>query len=256
MITGLLAAAGPAFVPWYNRVPAPFTLLHLVPAGVAVALITGAVWWGRRTRGTAAELRLRYSWAGFAIWMQVVANIYYFHPDRFRWHWSLPLQLCDIAALVAGFALLLEARWLRTVIYYWGIGLSTQAFVTPTLREPFSDPHFQFFWWGHLHIVGSAVYFIAVLGYRPRWRDLWVGSAASFAFALVAGVANALIPDANYGYLANTRHEHATIINLLGPWPLRVLWVVVIVHVIFVAITAPFELARRRGWDDDKPKAQ
>jgi uncharacterized membrane protein YwaF len=53
----------------------------------------------------------------------------------------------------------------------------------------------------------------------------------------------------NYGYVGRAEPEHPTVIQSLGPWPLRLVWMALIVEAVFVAMWAiwPLALARRAG---------
>lgn len=229
-----------------------FTAIHFVTLAACFALIIGACAIGRRCGvETAGEKRLRRAWAWFILAAQVPSNYYYI-----ALHWdlqnSLPLHLCDLAVIVAGFALLLEARWLRTLLYFWGLGLSTQGFITPVVQEGVAHPRFWYFWLNHLQIVGSAVYLLVVLRYRPRWRDAALAWAITLVYAGVM-VAFNLAFETNYGFVGNLVPETPTIIDKLGPWPERVFMLVGIVTAWFAVLWAVWPVARMIGGRGEAP---
>ncbi len=232
----------------------PFTAQHAASSLTCLALIAGACWLGRRwrregPRGEAKELRLRWAWIAFTVGWQAFAVVYWLLPANFRLGQSLPLHLCDLAAWVAPLALWLQTRWLRSLLYFWGIGLSTQAFFTPVLEQGHGDIRYWLFFIGHTQIVGSAVYDAAVLGFRPRLRD-W-GTASLLTFAWMAAIMPLNIAlDLNYGYIGDQRTEKPTLIDSLGPWPLRILWLVLLGQLAFFLIYIPWPLAERlaRRW--------
>lgn len=173
-------------------------------------------------------------------------------PSRFRLDNSLPLHLCDVAGLLAPVALLTLWRPLRAVLFFWAIGLSTQAFFTPVLREGCARTDFWLFWIGHIQIVGSAFYDVFALRYRPKFRDFAIGLAANILyFALVLPVDLAL--SVNYGYVGNTKPDQPTIIDKLGPWPLRLVWIFLIVHGVMLALWGVFAVIGLRGRGPDRP---
>lgn len=222
----------------------PFTLFHVVVAGLFAFTMFAAALLGRRWRGTERELRFRsfFCW-GTIVW-QAMAVVYWAWPTHFDIQESLPLHLCDVAAWVAPLALLTQRRWMRGVLYFWAIGLSTQAFFTPVLQEGLAHPKFWFFWIGHTQIVGAAIYDVVALGFRPTWRDFRSGviaNAVLFAVVMPLNLAFGL----NYGYVGNLEPEHPTLISRLGPWPLRVLWIVLIVHGVMLALWLVWPLADR-----------
>src|SRR2546430_507674 len=62
-----------------------------------------------------------------------------------RWYKLMPLQLCDWAMIVIIGALWTgNRRWLE-VAYFWGIGGTLQAIITPNLRFGFPDLRFIIF---------------------------------------------------------------------------------------------------------------
>lgn len=229
-----------------------FTPFHLLVAAACAALIVGSVALGRRWRGTARERRLRGVWVWATLAWQALALVWWLLPANFDPGTSLPIHLCDLAAWVAPLALLTQDRRLRALLYFWGIGLSTQAFFTPVLREGYATYEFWLFWVGHLQIVGSAVYDCAVLGYRPRFAHWWRVVLFNLALVGVVMVVNDwAVPlafgggGANYWYVGRTLPEAKTLLNALGPWPGRVAWLALLGATAMLLAWAPWGVA---GW--------
>jgi len=231
-------AAGPG--DWWSTF-VPFTLFHLLTVLACGAVMFSAAVYGHWHRGTAREVRFRRGWGWCVLAYQVYTTIFY--ASQCTLERSLPLQLCDLAAFVAAGAMLTPARWLRTLLYFWGIGLSTQAFATPIIHDGLGTLRFWMFWIGHVAIVGSAVYDIVVGGYRPGRRDLLTAIALTAAYAAVVFILD-IIAGTNYGYLGNTRPDNPTIIDRLGPWPGRVAIIAAIVLADFVLLWAVWPAGR------------
>ena len=229
----------------------PFGAMHARGVVVCAGLMIAAVVIGRRLRTTGTgERREKLMRLWIAAWMlafQAGQQTYLLMPRHFDWAVSLPLHVCDLIAWTAPIALRTQWRVLRTMLYFWGIGLSTQAFFTPILRVGPAEPHFWFFWLGHLHIVGAAVYDLVVLRYRPRWTDALIACAVSVGYLASAMLANHFLRDhfANYGFVADLQPTNPTLIDRLGPWPLRVVWLSLIVVAGFHAIWAVWPIGRR-----------
>ena len=220
----------------------PFGTMHAVTAGVFAVSMAVASVLGRRWKGTRRELVFRRTWAWSIVAWQLGAVAYWARPSAFDLATSLPLQLCDVAVWVAPFALLTQKRWLRAVLYFWAIGLSTQAFFTPVLAEGPAHPKFWLFWIGHTQIVGSAIYDVVALGFRPRGRDFLIGTAANLVYFAAVMPLN-LMYGVNYGFVGNITPEHRTLIDSLGPWPLRLVWIFLLVHTIMLALWLVWPLA-------------
>ncbi len=214
---------------------ASFTVFHAVTVLGCALLALGALRMGLIWRGTERERRMRHIWGWSIVGVKTIETIYWSWPGIFVASESIPIQLCDLAALAAAIAMLTQWRLSRTLLYFWGIGLSTQAFATPTVEFGLAHPRYWFFWVTHLMIVGSAVYDIVVLGYRPKARDLLAALACTLGYAAFVTAIN-LPTGWNYGYIGNTRPERPTIIDRLGPWPDRVLIIGGIVTAMFSAM--------------------
>jgi len=226
---------------------------NLLAIGVWVLLTGTAVALGRRRRGTERGERLRVLLGAVGIGVCTLSVGWYLMPERFSWDVSLPVQLCDLAGFVAPLALLWRKRPARTLLHFWGFALCTQAFVTP-VHAP-GTPGFVVSWLLHGVIVGSAVYDGAALGYRPGLRDLWIGIGASTAYAGASFLLN-LATGFNYGYTGATAPGTTTIVDALGAWPLRVVWIGLISAAAMVLVLVVGGAAHRaaravRGRRDD-----
>ncbi len=221
-----------------------FSMQHVITVAIIAALMAGAAWLGRRWRGTPRERTLRYAWIVTTVLWQAAAVVWWLLPANFDPRESFPLHLCDLAAWVAPFALLTQARWLRTLLYFWAFALSTQAYFTPVLDQGFGTLRFWLFFVGHTHIVGSAVYDVVALGYRPMLRDWLLASGLSLAYGAVVLLIN-LSFDLNYGYLGRSTPEHRTLLDALGPWPWRPIALVLIAQAALVFAYLPWPIARR-----------
>jgi len=200
-----------------------YGLVHLITATSLIGSMITAVVLGRLWRDTRRERVLRYGWAGFTLVWQVAATVWWLLPANFDLYESLPLHLCDMAAWLAPFALVFQNRTLRALLFFWGLGLSTQAFVSPVVSEGVGTIQFWLFWVGHTQIVGSALYDTAVLGFRPRRNDFLAAAAISIAIAGFMMVFN-IIFEVNYWFVGDTLPSAPTVVDFLGPWPLRVVW--------------------------------
>ena len=201
-----------------------FTLEHLVTVFFFGFFMLGSVILGRHFlahNNPRAERRLRLGWVWLTLLWQTAAVVYYLLPANFDPYESWPLHLCDIAAWIAPFALLTERPRLRALLYFWGIGLSTQAFLTPILPAGYGDIRFWLFFVGHTQIVGSALYDVTVLGYRPSLRDWGFVTIVSFAWMAAVLPINLLF-NLNYGYTGRELPDPGTLLDYLGPWPWRI----------------------------------
>ena len=213
---------------------------------VLVLLVVGAaalVLWGRARREAAVAERdgrifaiaivaflLPLQAMTVARWGDTVAN-------------PLPLQLCDLASLVAPYALWSRRPVAMALTYYWGLTLTTQAVATPDLAKDFPDPVFILFWGMHLLIVWAAIYLTWGLGIVPNWRLYRVVVAVTLTWMAVVYLINSAT-GSNYGYV-NAKPAAASLLDYLGPWPTYLVVEVVIVSVVWALMTWPW--VRRRA---------
>lgn len=220
-----------------------FTLQHLATLAVFLGLIAAACILGRRWRDTRREKILRHAWIWTTIAWEAWAFVWYLLPSNFDRYESWPLHLCDLAAWVAPLALLTQKRWLRSLLYFWGLGLSTQAFITPVVSTGHAGIKYWLFFVGHTHIVGSAFYDMIALRYRPTLRDWGVVTLITIAWLAVVTPINVLF-DVNYGYTGSER-VRGTVLEYLGPWPWRIVSLLVAGQVACGLVYLPWAVA---GW--------
>lgn len=233
----------PAISSWLDEF-VPFSLFHLATVAAFGAAMLASCTLGRCWRNSSKEARFRHAWGWAILAFQVYVTIWYFLPSQYELGRSLPLQLCDLAAFVAAFAMLTQKRWLRTLLYFWGIGLSTQAFFTPVLRSGLAHTHYWLFWIGHTAIVGSAIYDVVVRRYRPTLPDLRFVLLVSVVY-IAAILALDVALDVNYAYVGKTKPLNPTLIDKLGPWPGRVGILALIVIADYVLLWAVWPISRR-----------
>jgi hypothetical integral membrane protein (TIGR02206 family) len=166
--------------------------------------------------------------------------VYIFTPPSID---SVPLQLTDLATVVAAYALWSEKQWAYALIYYWGLVLSTQALISPALQS-LDFPHYQFlaFWAIHLLVVWAAIYLTWGRGMRPRWRDLRLAVVVTLTWALVTFTFNR-ITGTNYGFL-NRKPSTSSLLDVMGPWPWYVFLAATLVVIVWALMTWPWERLR------------
>jgi len=150
--------------------------------------------------------------------------------------YSLPLQLCDAAIFVAAAALWTRRQLIVELTYFWGLAGTIQALLTPDLPQHFpSYPYFQYYL-AHGGVVAAALLLVIGLQIRPR-HPLEVAGLTAVYTALVGLVD--LVSGANYMYL-RAKPPAATLLDLLGPWPVYIAVAAAIALALLAALYAPF----------------
>lgn len=211
---------------------------HLTVLAIFAVGAVGVIWLGRRVRGEPREVVVRRVFAVAVAAVTIPLQILQFLPDEWDPDTSLPFQLCDLAWMFAVHALWTRHRLSATVTWLWGISLTTQGMITPDIGSVFPELRFVMFWAMHVLIVWSALLLVPGLQILPTWHTYRVTVAITLVWAVVVFGYNT-VAGSNYGYL-NERPESASILDLLGPWPLYVVLEVAIVALVWAALTWPW----------------
>jgi len=228
-----------------------FTPFHAVHAAAlaAVASLTALAVRTGRARAARASGRARetvFALLTIAVWLVHAAGRALARP--FDAGSAFPLALCEITALILPVAILTRRRALVNIVYFWGLGLCAQGLLTPVLHSGPDTIEFWTFWYAHGAIVGTAIYFVMVDRYRPTWRD--------WRFAVGAGLTYVAIVFSidvrwglDYGFLGDSLPDQHSVLDVLGPWPLRVVMMSVFAISLFAVLMLPWQmrhLARAR----------
>src|SRR5262245_39031020 len=157
------------------------------------------------------------------------------------WQKMLPMQLCDWAMIVIIGALWTgNRRWLE-IAYFWGIGGTLQAIVTPNLRFGFPDLRFISFFVAHSGIIIGIVFLMLVYGFRPKpvgilrtifWTEIY------FVVALTVD----LLTGENYGFLLH-KPEAGSLLNILSDsWAIYLVEFHLLAWIFFCLLYAPFAI--------------
>jgi hypothetical integral membrane protein (TIGR02206 family) len=216
---------------------------HWAVLGLFVIGSAALVWIGRRQTEPQARLFGRVLGTLILAVFGVALVYKLIHPTI---DGSVPLQLCDLAEVTAAYALWSQRRWAFALTYYWGLVLSSQALITPDVGAPDFPSHgFLTFFALHLLVVWAAIYLTWGRRMRPRWRSYRFAVIATLAWAAFTFTFNA-IAGTNYGYL-NRKPPTASLLDVLGPWPVYLLTEIAIVLVVWALMTWPWERKRRNA---------
>src|SRR4051812_20797041 len=155
------------------------------------------------------------------------------------WYRMLPLQLCDWAMAVIIIALWTgNRRWLE-IAYFWGIGGTLQAIITPNLRFGFPDLRFISFFVAHSGIIIGIVFLMLIYGFRPSAKGILRTFFWTEIYFVVAFTTD-LLTGENYGFLRH-KPEAASLLSVLSDWrPLYLLQFHLLAWLFFCFLYVPF----------------
>jgi hypothetical integral membrane protein (TIGR02206 family) len=158
---------------------------------------------------------------------------------------SLPLQLCDVAIFIAAAALWTRNQMLVEVTYFWGIAGTLQALLTPDLPQHFpSYPYWQYYI-AHGGVVSAALMLVIGMRIHPRRWAVARVAAITLAYAAFVFVVD-VVTLSDYMYL-RAKPSSATLLDVLGPWPVYILSASLLAIALFAILDAPFWITGAPG---------
>src|SRR6266567_3602180 len=172
----------------------------------------------------------------YAVYLILVRNV-----SVMSWQQMLPLQLCDWGMVVVIVAMWSgNQRWFE-VAYFWGIGGTLQAVLTPNLRFGFPDFRFFSFFLSHSGIIIGVIFLMLTRRYRPHPMSILRVFAWSEFYFVVTFIADEMT-GYNYGFLLH-KPEAFSILNFLSDWrPLYLVQMHFVALLFFIALYAPFAM--------------
>ena len=218
-----------------------FSAQHYGLIAFFVLVLAGLILLGRR-RGD--DERFRRGFAVLILCFTVPFQALQLLPSDFDLGTSLPLQYCDITWMVAVVALWTRAWWAVGLTFFWGLTLTIQGVITPSLGQEFPDPRYFMYWGMHFLSIWAAAW-LAATGGAPSWRSYRLVVVVTGVWAAVVMVFNGATGE-NYGYL-NRKPAGASLLDLLPGWPAYVLIEVVVIASVWALIT--WGVVRTRATD-------
>ncbi|HXL15466.1 MAG TPA: TIGR02206 family membrane protein [Methylomirabilota bacterium] len=222
-----------------------FGLEHAATVLLVAAIAALLSWAVRRRRGSSrrVEVAVRIVLAAFLAGGLGFALVDSLPLHGLEWLDILPLHFCDLAVLVAVWALASRQQTACEVLYFWGLTGTLIAMVTPDLDHGFPDTHCVSFFALHGGVAASAAVMAFGVGVRPRSRAnlhvFWMTNVYAAAIAVIDLLANE-----NYLYL-RAKPSQPSILDWMGPWPWYVLAADALAFVLFWVLMVPF--SKRSG---------
>jgi hypothetical integral membrane protein (TIGR02206 family) len=225
-----------------------FGLAHITVILLTITLpfVLATIVW--RTKSPSAERVVVITLSALLVVNYVVFMCLVRQFGAVSWQQILPLQLCDWGMVVVIVAMLTgNQRWFE-VAYFWGIGGTLQAVLTPNLRFAFPDFRFISFFVSHCGIIVGVVFLMLVHRYRPYpmaivrvflWTELY------FVITMIADAYTGY----NYGFLLHKPEAFSILSFLSDSRPLYLVQMHGVALLFFIILYLPFavyDLASRR----------
>ena len=227
-----------------------YGLPHLVVIFLTAVLPFALFAFVRRSKSARVERAIVFTLSALLVLNYATYLVFVrYRGGAVSWQQLLPLQLCDWGMVVVIVAMLSgRQRWFE-VAYFWGIGGTVQAVLTPNLHFGFPDFRFLSFFISHCGIIIGVVFLMLTRRYRPEPMSLvrvWLWSELYFVVTIVADE----LTGYNYGFLLH-KPEAFSILNFLSDSrALYLLQMHGVALLFFLVLYAPFaivDLARKKS---------
>jgi hypothetical integral membrane protein (TIGR02206 family) len=217
----------------------PYGLPHLTVIFLTIVLpfVLAAIVW--RTKSQLQEKTIITVLSAVLILIYLVYLIFIRSRGIVDWQHMLPMQMCDWGMVVVIVAMWSgNQRWFE-VAYFWGIGGTLQAVLTPNLSFGFPDWRFISFFTSHSTIIVGVVFLMLTRGYRPYPLSIvrvWLWSEFYFVVTLVIDK----LTGVNYGFLLHKPEAFSILSFLSDSWPLYLLQLHAVSLLFILGLYAPF----------------
>jgi hypothetical integral membrane protein (TIGR02206 family) len=154
----------------------------------------------------------------------------------------LPLQLCDLATLLALYALATLRRAAAELVYFWAGAGTLVALVSPDLAWDFPRWEFLVFFGLHGLVMAAAALLTFGLGLVPRSGAAGRAYLLTVVYAAVVGAVNVAL-GTNFMYLCR-KPSTPTVLDAFGPWPVYLPVGAGVAAALFAALDLPFRRKR------------
>ena len=219
----------------------PFILFgpaHLIALGLGFAVPAVLGLWVSSHPDSDFAARMMFAailLAGWLGWYLMLAARGWLVPGN-EW----PLNLCDWAQGALIVALLTRNPYAYELGYFWGLGGTLQAVITPDVGRGFPDIQFLLFMLDHAGLIAALLYLTLGTGLRPVPASLPRVIGATSLYAAVAGVADYML-GTNYAFLRG-KGDRVSLLTFLAPWPWYIAELVLIGLISVAVYYAPFFL--------------
>jgi len=234
----------------YNYKGTPFQLFGAAHVGALLCLLILNLYL-LRFKNADDGVRSKARWTmALVLWGNEIGWHYWnYAVGKWTIQTMLPLQVCSLLVWFGALMLVTKNYRIYEFMYLMGIGGAMQALITPDL-DIHGFPHYRFFqtFISHGLIVTAAIYMTVVEGYRPTWKSLWRVAIWMNLYMIPIYFFNKTI-GSNY-LMINYKPGIQSLLTLLPPRPIYILYMEAIGIIIFLLLYLPFAIKDWRAGRD------
>lgn len=230
-----------------------FSAEHIIALLVLFMSYIILIAWFLKSKNKKSIQHFMYFLAGFFLFNELAYTAWSIYAGIWSVAYSLPLQLCDAAAFLSAVMFLSNSYRIFEIVYFWGLGGSLQALLTPDLYYPF--PHFVYFnfFLGHGAILIAIFYIVTVKKYKPTLKSILNVFIITNVYAAAISLIN-LLTGGNYMFTCR-KPQGISLLSFLSPWPWYILSLEAVALIIYFLLYLPFAIwSKRKGQYTDLPK--
>ena len=208
-------------------------------AAIAVLVLLNLYLIRFRYAGTGTKAALRWLLALILVVNEAAWHYWNYIYGTWNIQTMLPLHLCSLLVWTGAYMLVTKSYRVYEFMYFMGIGGAIQALATPGIGR-YGFPHFVFFQYflSHGLIITSAVFMTVVEGLRPTWKSMLRVFVWMNIYAAIIYFVNIYL-GSNY-LMINYKPDTPSLLDLLPPWPLYIVYMEVIGVITMLILYFPF----------------
>ena len=229
-----------------------FSLAHIIPILLAAGVIYLIYRYRDKIREHKHETVLRY----FLAFAMIVSEMSYYWrlvgvealDGNATDH--LPITICGWVIVFSSFLIIGKSQSLFDIVYFWLFAGTIFALLFPSTVLTFTGPtRFRYyqFWVEHTFGYITVFYMIFVYKMRPTIKSLIKSYGVLVILAVVAFIANDMLPGANYLFMARPESAASILDVLPNNYALRILIMAVAVTALFGVAYLPWFLKDRKA---------
>lgn len=180
----------------------------------------------------------------FLLTLSIITYLFFYSSKiYFGWldiHTDLPMHLCDWAFICSIIVLSKPSQFYFELAYFWGLGGTLQALLTPDLNTDFPHIGFFIFFSTHCMIIINIVFMVFAMKLRPYPISIVRVFIVSQVYFIAALLVN-LTTGSNYGFIME-KPLNPTLLDYLGPHPWYLLSLEFVALLSFAFYYLPFYL--------------
>ncbi len=228
-----------------------FTFAHLAPILIAAGVIYLIFRYRNELRSSKHDMKIRYAMA----FIMIVSEMSYFwrlvgieslgaNPVD-----HLPITVCGWSIVFCSYLVIGKSQTLFDIAYFWLFAGTIFALITPAAVLASTGPtryRYYQFWIEHTFGYFAIFYMMFVHKMRPTIKSAIKSYSVLAILAVVAYIANDMLPGANYLFMAKPESA-PSILDILPPiFIVRILIMAAAVTVLFVLAYLPWYLMDRK----------